>query len=402
MAAAIQPLRFDSSGIIVSGPDEAPLNLDPLYADLAAARQRVLKRPEHAEPQRILADYRAHRQRSELGCILTAARRMAESIDRVVVVAGRGTLLAIRALKDACCHPYHNELSRAERGGQPRMYLAGDSLDNDALAGPLDLLTEGQSQPGPHARWGLIAISQQDDSPETPAVQEVFVEALRRSCDNDQDEFGRRLIRIAEAASSPLEISGCHETFALPPGAGGSQFRAAALLPAATLAVDVRRLLDGAAAMSAHFQTAEPAENILLNFAGTLHLSAKSHAAGRRLLVPWTAGLQSLVAWYENLLARSGQAHMGAGGASIVVNLIVEQPRRDRIAIGTRYLANIQMAAIETARRAHRAAGRPLADLYVPRLDESALGQLFQLLTLATEVERELIRGPRQAPAASI
>ena len=48
-------------------------------------------------------------------------------------------------------------------------------------------------------------------------------------------------------------------------------------------------------------------------------------------------------------------------------------------------------AATAGTNQAYREDNRPTADLHLPRLDEFALGQLFQMLMLATVVEGRLI-----------
>ncbi len=48
-------------------------------------------------------------------------------------------------------------------------------------------------------------------------------------------------------------------------------------------------------------------------------------------------------------------------------------------------------AAIQGTNEAYHSDGRPTADLHLPQLDESSLGQLFQMLMLATVVEGRLI-----------
>ena len=48
-------------------------------------------------------------------------------------------------------------------------------------------------------------------------------------------------------------------------------------------------------------------------------------------------------------------------------------------------------AAIAGTNQAYRDDGRPTADIHLPRLDEFVLGQLFQMLMLATVVEGRLI-----------
>jgi glucose-6-phosphate isomerase len=54
-------------------------------------------------------------------------------------------------------------------------------------------------------------------------------------------------------------------------------------------------------------------------------------------------------------------------------------------------LPDILAAALEGTNQAYREASRPTANLHLPRIDEYALGQLFQLLMLATVVEGRLI-----------
>ena len=93
-------------------------------------------------PARLLAEYRQSRDSSELGQILSTAARIRENCDRVVVLGIGGSYMGARALMDTCCHPYHNELSRAQRGGRPRIYFEGNNVDNDASSGLLELLKE--------------------------------------------------------------------------------------------------------------------------------------------------------------------------------------------------------------------------------------------------------------------
>ena len=48
--------------------------------------------------------------------------------------------MGTRALFEACCHPFHNELPRGERGGRPRLSFEGFNMDNDSAQGLLDLV----------------------------------------------------------------------------------------------------------------------------------------------------------------------------------------------------------------------------------------------------------------------
>src|SRR5262249_31896916 len=76
-----------------------------------------------AQPRRLLAEYHKSRRNSLLGQILTVAKRLREVVDRALILAAPPAISTAQALFAACCHPYHNELSRGERGGRPRIYF---------------------------------------------------------------------------------------------------------------------------------------------------------------------------------------------------------------------------------------------------------------------------------------
>ena len=83
-------------------------------------------------PERLLGE-----ERPLLDRIIAAGDRLAKEVDRVVVLGIGGSYMGARALIEACCHPYHNEISRQRRGGRPRIYFEGNNVDNDAVQGLL-------------------------------------------------------------------------------------------------------------------------------------------------------------------------------------------------------------------------------------------------------------------------
>ena len=147
-------LRFDPSAAFVpktgiEQSDVASLGplLDKLRDEICEIDVRMLagaiatpssKQPLHGGfyrlPEQQLAEYEADRSGSELALILAATKRLMSEVDRVVVVGSGGSFLGARAVMDACCQPYFNELSRGERGSRPRICFAGNSIDNDVIA----------------------------------------------------------------------------------------------------------------------------------------------------------------------------------------------------------------------------------------------------------------------------
>ena len=87
-------------------------------------------------PERLLAEYRTSARRQRAGPHPGGGQAVgrAWSIASCVLGIG-GSYMGARALFESCCHPYHNELTRGQRGGHPRMYFEGNNVDNDALQG---------------------------------------------------------------------------------------------------------------------------------------------------------------------------------------------------------------------------------------------------------------------------
>jgi len=197
-------------------------------------------------------------------------------------------------------------------------------------------------------------------------------------------------------------------------------------LPAALLGLDIERLLSGAAAMNDHFRTAPPKQNVVLQYVGVCHLMEERCGCVVRVLATWGKQLEAFGMWYDQLLAESlgkhergalpltivntrdlhsrGQQHQEGRRDKLITNLVVDHPRSEPIAVGRsdfdqdelnelaeRTLPDILYAALAGTNQAYRDDHRPTADLRLPRLDEYTLGQLFQMMMLATVVEGRLI-----------
>ena len=112
-----------------------------LEDSLARARAALLGQFAGLDLARLtLEAYNTRRPASGLYAILQAAGRIREAVDRLVIVAGGGIGPATRLLAATCCHPFHNQLSRGERGGRPRLaWLDGGSTTDD-IRGLLDVV----------------------------------------------------------------------------------------------------------------------------------------------------------------------------------------------------------------------------------------------------------------------
>ena len=443
-------LTYNPAGVMFPNTGLSPDDLKALAARLDAARKEVLadaelwknhgpvpaaKEPLDAGfidlPDRLLAEYAKDRERSELGRILLCAKRLSDAADRLVVLGIGGSYMGARALFEACCHPYHNELSRADRGGYPRLYFEGNNADNDAAQGLFDLLGRKPKFNTVDDRWAMVVISKSGGTLETAVAFRTLLGALREATGNDAQKLASLVVPVTGENGRLFELSkalGCRETFYIPDGVGGrfSVFTAVGLLPAAAIGLDIIKLLEGAAAMNEHFRTAPVEKNVVLQYVGVCQLLEEKSGLQTRVLSTWGKGLEAAGLWYDQLLAESlgkqergalpltvvntrdlhsrGQQHQQGRRDKLITNVIVDQVKRDRISVGRsdldqdqlnslagKTLPEIMAAAIAGTNQAYAEDERPTADLHFPRQDECSLGQYFQMMMLATVVEGRLI-----------
>lgn len=337
-----------------------------------------------------------------------------EDVDRVVVVGSHHDCVGWRLLMESCCHPYHNELSRAERGGKPRLYFVDDSLDNDAVAGLLDILEEHPRRTlGPDNRWSLVVVDT-CNSPAIVATAKVLLAAMRQQCGGDisgilpwvatvtrasspQHDFWQRIGYHDHVDGSASSDYGTSLTISAGEDPRFAILDAAGLLPAALLGIDIVRLLQGASDMSEHFCTTPLEDNIVLQYAAGGYGAKESSQRRRRVFQPRTKSLKSLGQWCESLIDCPSHA------SPIVVQLIARQWRRDALAVvpwhvscqtthpvSTRSPADLLSEAIGDNERSRCELTGPTLRLLLPTVDESTIGQLLQMLLLASLVEARM------------
>jgi glucose-6-phosphate isomerase len=338
--------------------------------------------------------------------------------------------MGLRALFEALRHPCHNELDRAQRDGLPRLSFQGNNLDNDTSRGLLDLLAGGDKS-RLEDRWGAIVISKSGGTLETAVAFRLFRNALEELYGADSEECRRFIVPVTGEAGKLRNLSneaGYRHVFPIPDDVGGrfSVFTAVGLLPAAVLGMDVRRLLAGAVDMTDRFRNEPPGRNPVLDYVATCHLCEREQNMTTRVLSTWGGRLEAVGLWYDQLLSESlgkheqgatpitavntrdlhsrGQQHQEGRRDKLITNVVVNTPSTTPLALPSssfdqdglnrlagRTLPEFLSAAIAGTNQAYADAGRPTADVCLPCLDEFALGQLLQMLMLATVVEGRLI-----------
>ncbi|MEW4488239.1 glucose-6-phosphate isomerase [Thalassoglobus sp. JC818] len=369
-----------------------------------------------------------------LESIESSAKTLRDQIDRMVVLGIGGSYMGLRALFEALCDPYHNELSREARGGNPRLYFEGNNLDNDSMSSLLNLLKTQCVDPKELAeRWGIVVISKSGGTLETAAAFRIFREALEEYYGPDSPEATELVVPVTGETGKLRDLSnkrGYQQTFPIPDGVGGrfSVFTAVGLFPAAVLGIDVRALLQGAADMTERCRTKPAGENPVLDYVATCHLLERDHGMDIRVLSTWGNRLESTGLWYDQLLAESlgkhergatpltvvntrdlhsrGQQHQEGKRDRVINNIIPGVPASSPISlpkssddldqdllnrIAGKTIPELLDAAIEGTNQAYAEDQRPTTDLKLSKIDAYAMGQLLQLFMLATTIEGRLI-----------
>jgi len=437
-------ITYDPAGVLLPEHGLAADALTRFAPQLEAARKEVLEDAQlwasggappkekepldagfHELPERLLAQYRELGPESEVGRILATADRLAAAVDRVVVLGIGGSYMGARALREACCHPYHNEMSRSARNDRPRISFEGNNVDNDAMQGLIDLLRQEKGG------WGIVVISKSGGTLETASAFRILLRQLQESRGDNSAQVADLVVPVTGTSGKLFDLAtdlGCQEIYPVPDGVGGrfSILSAVGLLPAAVMGLDIVQLLEGAAAMNKHFRSQPVGQNVVLDYTGICHRMEAERGCDVRLLSTWGKRLESVGLWYDQLLAESlgkqergampltivntrdlhsrGQQHQEGKRDKLITNVTIGSGEREPLAIGTndqdhddlnrlaeKTLPEVLSAAIQGTNQAYRDDNRPTADLHLPQLNEHVLGQLFQMLMLATVVEGRLI-----------
>lgn len=445
-------LRFDPSGSINADFGITQDQLAGLGDQLSSLRTEMVETdpqqydsgdiPENKQPldarffwlpEEQLGAYEKDREQSELGRIFKVANSIHHEIDAVAVLGIGGSYMGARAMMEACCDPYHNELTRAARGSKPRMYFEGNNVDNDASAALLSRLAAGgYGDTDVEKKYAIVVISKSGGTMETAVAFRQFLAGLECSLGADAKAQLARLVIPVTGASGKLhdlatEI-GCDEIFSVPDGVGGrfSVLSSVGLMPAAMLGLDCIKLLEGAVAMNEHFKTTPYEDNVVLQYVAVNHLLAQHRGANIRVMSVWSKALEAVGLWYDQLLAESNgkeglgvtplttvntrdlhsrhQQHQQGHNDKVFNNIIVDNYRCDHLAVGNsdrnqdglndiadKTLPEIMTAAIKGTNEALHEDGRPTTDIVLPQIDTHVLGQLFQMLMIATVIEGRLL-----------
>ncbi|MFI4850717.1 MAG: glucose-6-phosphate isomerase [Gimesia chilikensis] len=419
---------------LMAAREEMLKDIELLGSDAIPADKQPLDAGFQNLPQQLLDEYESQGSGSLLGRIEAKAQELREQSDRFVVLGIGGSYMGMRALFEALCHPLHNELTRDQRGGVPRLYFEGNNVDNDSITALQELLkTSCQDPRDVLQRWSMTVISKSGGTLETALGFRLFRESLEEYYGAESEESRSLVVPITGLEGKLRNFSnhkGYPEVFPIPDNVGGrfSVFTSVGLFPAAVLGVDLKALLQGAADMTRLFNTQPMGDNPVLDYTATCHLFEREKNVSMRILSTWGKRLEALGLWYDQLLAESlgkeekgatpltvvntrdlhsrGQQHQEGVRDKLITNVIVERPDSEPISVPVvpeeenqdqlnklkgKTVPDVLSAAIEGTNQAYADVHRPTADLILPNLDAYTVGQTLQMLMLATVLEGRLI-----------
>lgn len=360
-----------------------------------------------------------------LNQIQTTADRIAQTSDKHVILGIGGSYLGARALFEALCHPYHNQLPREKRGNRPRIYFEGNNLDTDALQGLLDLLPE--AKPSSLAEtFSINVISKSGGTLETAAVFRLLRERAEQCYGEDASQHIVATTDASQGKLRKLADKKGYDTFVIPDDVGGrySVLTPVGLLPAAVMGIDIKQLVQGAKDMAELCQHKSLKENPAYLYAALQYLS---YTAGRGVSVMniWDKALEYVGFWYDQLCAESvGKEDQGRipltgvctrdlhsrgqelqeGPRNTVITNIALQESHHTLTLGEdpenadelNYLAGKSIhhmlnQAFEATNFAYASAGRPNMRFILKERSAYAIGALFYLLEVATVAEGYLM-----------
>jgi glucose-6-phosphate isomerase len=385
-------------------------------------------------PQKLLDDQRKNGDASTLGRIMKLAAHMREQVDRFIILGIGGSYMGARALFESLRSSYHNDLPRKDRSGTPRIYFEGNNADNDSLAELFEMLSITCIEPDDvNERWGLTVISKSGGTLETAAAYRAIRREFAEYYGLHSPQLKSLIVPITGATGKLRELCKAdgfpdENVLPVPDGIGGrySVFTPVGLFPAAVMGLDVRAILLGATAMTRRFLDERFENNPVLQYAAVNYLMNTHYQKPIRVLSIWSKKLEALGLWYDQLLAESlgkqgvgptpltavetrdlhsrGQQHQEGTRDKVINNLVVKSWRHPPIMVGMadrneddlnalsrKGLPDIMNAALQGNNKAYYDVARPTADIVMPAVSEHTMGQVMQMMMLATVVEGRLM-----------
>jgi len=349
-------------------------------------------------------------------CKAVQKKWAAKKIDLVIVIGIGGSYLGTKCAVEALSHTFEATLHTSKA---PQIVFAGHNLGEDYLAEMMDLVEK--------KNVACIVISKSGTTTE-PAV------AFRLMKQYIEEKYGKkeaseRIVAVTDKARGALKSLSTQEgykTFVIPDNVGGrfSVLSPVGLLPILIAGFDIEKILKGAQKME-KICAKRDAENPAVQYAAMRNLLYFEQNKKVEVLINFVPKLQYFAEWWKQLFGESeGKQKKGIFPAScnfttdlhsmgqfiqdgdrVMFETLVGVRKANRsLKIGKdaqnldglNFLAGKhidycnQMAQLGT-KIAHIDGGVPQMEVFVDKLDEDNLGQLFYFFEFACGVSAYLL-----------
>jgi len=246
--------------------------------------------------------------RQEYDRIKTAAKRIQQDSQALVVIGIGGSYLGARGVIECLCSPNYNLKKKAT----PNIYFIGNGLSSEALTEVMELVAD--------VDFSVNVISKSGTTTEPAVAFRFFRELLEQRY--GKEGAARRIYATTDAhkgALKSLADANGYETFVVPDNIGGrySVLTAVGLLPIAAAGIDIDALMDGAAEMMETCAAGEMADNPAWQYAGARY---ELYRMGRKIeiLAAYEPAFRFMAEWWKQLYGESeGKENKGLFPASV-------------------------------------------------------------------------------------
>lgn len=356
--------------------------------------------------------------KDEFSRIKSAAEKIKNDSDVLIVIGIGGSYLGARATIEFLRHSFYNSVSKDVRK-TPEIYYCGNNISSTYMKHLMDTIGDKD--------FSVNIISKSGTTTEPAIAFRIFKKKLVAKY--GKEEAAKRIYATTDKAKGALKnlaTAEGYESFIVPDDVGGrySVLTAVGLLPIAVSGADITKLMEGAASMREYCLNNPYESNDALQYAAVrniLHRKGKSI----ELLVNYEPALHFVSEWWKQLYGESeGKDQKGIYPASVdfttdlhsmgqfvqdgsrimfetVLNL---ENSRDEIVLeaededldGLNYLAGktmdfVNKSAMKGTLLAHIDGGVPNLMVNIPEQNEFYLGELFYFFEFACGVSGYLL-----------
>ncbi|MBR2568107.1 MAG: glucose-6-phosphate isomerase, partial [Paenibacillus sp.] len=249
--------------------------------------------------------------KEEFARIKSAAKRIQDNSEVMIVIGIGGSYLGARAAIEMLGHSFYNMLPKDKRN-TPEIYFAGNNISSTYVAHLLQLI-EGKD-------FSINVISKSGTTTEPAIAFRIFKDALEKKY--GKEEAKNRIFATTDrekGALKKLATEEGYETFVIPDDVGGrySVLTAVGLLPIAVAGIDIDEMMKGAQDAAAEYNNPNVAENLSYQYAAVRNaLYRKGKAI--EILVNYEPSLHYVSEWWKQLYGESeGKDYKGIYPASV-------------------------------------------------------------------------------------